>query len=65
MAEAKFDKPPINISPSGVAYVNSADILRSRVGREQINEISRIDVSRHIKRAPTKCKKIHSLNSAI
>lgn len=56
MAEAKFDKPEIRLSPSGVAYVNAADILRSRVGREEIDRISRIVVSRHIRRSATKDK---------
>lgn len=54
MAEAQFEKPQIRLSPSGVAYVNAADILRSRVGREEIDRISRIVVSRHIRRSATK-----------
>jgi hypothetical protein len=54
--EAKFEKPPINVSPSGVAYVSAADILRSRAGREEIDKIYKIIVSRHIGRASAKDK---------
>ena len=57
MSEVKFEKPPINVSHSGVAYVSAADILRSRVGREEIDKIYKIIVSRHIGRVSAKDKK--------
>jgi hypothetical protein len=40
MTEPKFEKPEVNISPSGVAFVRAYDILMSRVGREEIEKIS-------------------------
>lgn len=54
MSEAKFERPEIKVSPSGVAFVSASDILMSRVGREEIDKVSKIVVSRIIKRVTTK-----------
>jgi hypothetical protein len=51
MPEAKFEKPEIKVSPSGVAFVSASDILMSRVGREEIERVSKFVVSRIVKRA--------------
>jgi len=51
MPEAKFEKPEIKVSPSGVAFVSASDILMSRVGREEIEKVSKFVVSRIVKRA--------------
>jgi len=50
MPEAKFERPEVKVSPSGVAFVRASDILMSRVGREEIEKVSRIVVSRIFKR---------------
>jgi hypothetical protein len=51
MPEAKFEKPEIKVSPSGVAFVSASDILMSRVGREEIERVSKFVVTRIVKRA--------------
>lgn len=52
MPEAKFDRPKIKVSPSGVAFVSASDILMSRVGREEIEKVSKFVVARISKRVP-------------
>lgn len=52
MSEAKFEKPEIKVSPSGVAFVSASDILMSRVGREEIEKVSKFVVTRISKRVP-------------
>ena len=44
MSPTKFDKPPIQSNSAGVLFVRSADILASRVGREQIQSAAAIAV---------------------
>ena len=36
MLKPKFEKPPIYISESGIAYVKAKDILMSEKGQEEI-----------------------------
>lgn len=52
MPEAKFEKPKIKVSPSGVAFVSASDILMSRVGREEIENVTKFVVARISKRVP-------------
>ena len=35
---ARFDRPPVHVSKSGVHSVNPADILRSTVGQSEIRK---------------------------
>lgn len=46
MTEAKFEKPDIKVSHSGVAYVSAYDILMSRVGRKEIEKVNKFVVPR-------------------
>ena len=39
MLKPKFEKPPIYISKSGLAYVKAKDILMSERGQEEIREM--------------------------
>jgi len=52
MSEAKFEKPEIKVSRSGVAFVSAYDILMSRVGREEIEKVTKFVVPRISKRVP-------------
>lgn len=45
MVEVKFDKPPVHYSRSGVMSVKPEDILRSKVGREEIRKAAEITVA--------------------
>jgi hypothetical protein len=36
MPEPKFEKPPIYVSESGIAYVKAKDILMSQKGQKEI-----------------------------
>ena len=44
MSPTKFDKPPVQSSSSGVPFVRAADILASKVGREQIRSMATLAV---------------------
>ena len=53
--EIKYEKPPVQVSKTGVHSINPADILRSRVGREAIEKAA--DFWRGVKRTtPTPLK---------
>jgi hypothetical protein len=41
-----FEKPPITVSKNGVTSVRPSDILRSRVGQEQIRKMAALDLTR-------------------
>jgi hypothetical protein len=51
MVEIKFDKPPVHYSRSGVVSVKAEDILRSRVGREEINQAAEAAIALGLRRA--------------
>jgi hypothetical protein len=50
MSEPKFEKPPIYMSETGIAYVKAKDILLSQKGQEEIYRLCNVlEKSRHFK----------------
>lgn len=47
--KAKFKQPPVQLSSSGVAYVRAADILMSKVGREEIEKAANLAITRKLR----------------
>lgn len=45
-ATADYEKPPVQVSRSGVHYVRPADILRSQVGQQVIHKTVQSRLSR-------------------
>jgi hypothetical protein len=49
VTETKFEKPKVAQNSSGVSSVKVADILLSRLGRNEINQAAEVAVSRNLR----------------